>query len=104
MKLKNTLYGIRQIPRSFWKYLSNKCEACDLKQFWFYPYLFVVETVIFIVYVDDIILWGINDDNIYDMKMELQELGIDLEQEDDTASFLGVTLERDLKTVFLEMK
>ena len=84
--------------------MSNKCEACDLKQSGFYPCLFVVETVIFIVYVDNIIFWEINDDNIYDMKMELQELGIDLEQEDDTASFLGVTLERDLKTVFLEMK
>jgi hypothetical protein len=30
--------------------------------------------------------------------MQLRELGVDLEQEDDAASFLRVTLERDPKT------
>ena len=36
--------------------------------------------------------------------MQLRELGVDLEQEDDAAGFLGVTLERDPETGLLEMK
>ena len=36
--------------------------------------------------------------------MQLRELGVDLEQEDDAAGFLGVTLERDPETSLLEMK
>ncbi len=36
--------------------------------------------------------------------MQLRELGVDLEQEDDAAGFLVVTLERDPETGLLEMK
>ena len=36
--------------------------------------------------------------------MELHELGVDLEQEDDAAGFLGVTLDCDASTGLLEMK
>jgi hypothetical protein len=36
--------------------------------------------------------------------MQLPELGVDLEQEDDAAGFLGVMLERDPETNLLEMK
>ncbi len=36
--------------------------------------------------------------------MQLHDLGVDLEQEDDTAGFLGVTFEWDPETSLLEMK
>ncbi len=36
--------------------------------------------------------------------MQLRELGVNLEQEDNTAGFLGVTLEWDPETGLLEMK
>ena len=36
--------------------------------------------------------------------MYLQDLGVDLEQEDDNAGFLGVTLEKERDTGFLDMK
>ncbi len=41
---------------------------------------------------------------INDSAMQLRELGVVLEQEDDTAGFLGVTLEQDSETGLLEMK
>ena len=28
LKVKNTLYGLRHIPRAFWQYLTNKLDAC----------------------------------------------------------------------------
>ena len=41
---------------------------------------------------------------INDSAMQLREFGVDLEQEDDAAGFLGVTLERDPETSLLKMK
>ena len=38
------------------------------------------------------------------METQLRDLGVDLEQEDDAAGFLGVRLVHDSKTGLLEMK
>ena len=56
------------------------------------------------LFVDDIIFWNKDTVDINDSAMLLRELGVDLEQEDDAAGFLGVTLERDPETNLLEMK
>ena len=37
LKLKKTLYGLRQIPRVLWEYLTAKLEACGLDQSKFWP-------------------------------------------------------------------
>jgi hypothetical protein len=60
--------------------------------------------VICVVYVDDIIFWSKNTEDINSSAMQLSELGVDLEQKDNAAGFLGVTLERDPETGLLEMK
>jgi hypothetical protein len=62
------------------------------------PCLFVRTKVICAVYIDDLIFWSKDTLAINDSAMQLRELGVDLEQEDDAASFLRVTLERDPKT------
>jgi hypothetical protein len=36
--------------------------------------------------------------------MHLRELGVDLEQKDDAARFLGITMQRDPETGLLKMK
>ena len=104
LKLKKTLYGLRQSPRAFWKYITQRLETCGLEQSKFDPCLFVGEKVICVVYVDDLIFWSKDTVAINDSAMQLRELGVDLEQEDDAAGFLGVTLERDPETSLLEMK
>ncbi len=45
-----------------------------------------------IVYVDGIIFWSKDTEDINSSAMQLCELGVDLEQEDNSAEFLGVTL------------
>jgi hypothetical protein len=62
------------------------------------------EDILCVVYVDDLIFWSKDTSAINDSAMQLSELGVDLEQEDDAAGFLGVTLERDPETSLLEMK
>ena len=94
-----TLYGLRQSPRAFWKYITQKLETCGLEQSKFDPCLFVGEKVICVVYVDDLIFWSKDTVAFNDSAMQLRELVVDLEQEDDAAGFLGVTLERDPETV-----
>jgi hypothetical protein len=94
LKLKKIVYGLRQSPRAFWKYITKKLKTCGLEQSKFDPCLFIGTKVICVVYVDDLIFWRKNTLAINDSAMQLHdELGVDLEQEDDAAGFLGVTLE-----------
>lgn len=104
LKLKRTLYGLRQSPRAFWKYMVEKMEQCNMPQSEFDPCLFVGEKVICICYVDDIIFWAKDEADIHNLAMQLRDVGVDLEQEDDAAGFLGVRMERDPTTGLLEMK
>ena len=55
-------------------------KACDMHQSKFDPCLFVGEKVMCIVYVDDLIFWARDEDDIHDLAMQLRDLGVDLEQ------------------------
>ncbi len=104
LKLNKTLYGLRQSPRAFWKYITVKLEAWGIEQSKFDPCLFIGPNVICVVYVDDLIFWSKDAPQINQVAVELHELGVDLEQEDDAADFLGVILDRDASTGLLKMK
>jgi len=102
LKLCKTLYGCCQSPRAFWKYLVAKMDVCGMEQSQFDPYFFVGDHVITISYVDDILFWSKGDKHVHNLAMKLREAGVDLEQEDDAAGFLGVKIEKN-KDVLLEM-
>jgi hypothetical protein len=84
--------------------MVEKMEQCNMPQSEFDPCLFVGEKVICICYVDDIIFWAKDEADIHNLAMQLRDVGVDLEQEDDAAGFLGVRMERDPTTGLLEMK
>lgn len=104
LKLKKTLYGLRQSPRAFWKYMVERMEACGMPQSKLDPCLFVGEKVLCICYVDDLLFWAKDEKDIHNLAVQLRELGVDLEQEDDAAGFLGVRLGRTGDSGLLEMK
>ncbi len=60
--------------------------------------------MICVVYVNDLIFWSREVPQINQVAMKLQDLGIDLEKEDNAAGFLGITLDHDASTCLLEMK
>ncbi len=60
--------------------------------------------MICIVYVDNNIFWSKDTEDINSSAMQLRELGVDLEQENNAAECLGVTLEWDPETGLLNMK
>ena len=68
------------------------------------PCLFVGEKVICVCFVDDLLFWARDAEDIHKLAIRLREQGVDLEQEDDAAGFLGVRLARNNETNLLEMK
>jgi hypothetical protein len=81
-----------------------KLQQCDLEQSRFDPCLFIGTDLIYVVYVNDLNFWSKDVPLINGVAMAFRELGIDLEQEDDVAGFLGVTLDCDGPSGLLEMK
>ena len=94
LKLRKTLYGLRQSPRAFWQFLTEKLKICGLEQTTVDPCLFAGPTVICICYVDDLLFWARDPADIDRLAISLIEAGVDLEEEDDAAGFLGVHMEK----------
>ncbi len=101
--LKKTLYGLHQSPCTFWKYITEKLGNCGLPQAPFDPFLFIGEKVIAICYVADLIFCARNEKDIVELAVQLCTKGVDLEQGDDSAGFLGVHIKCDPNTGFLNM-
>ena len=95
LKLKKSLYGLRQSPRNFFQYLKSKLESCgfesndDVD-----PCLFVSDKVIALVYVDDTLLFSPKPEYIEEAMAELSASGLELQVEDSVAGFLGVHIDR----------
>ena len=81
LKLKKTLYGLRQSPRAFWEYMVERMERCGMKQSKLDPCLFVGEKVIAVCYVDDLIFWARDEADIHNIAMQLREHEVDLERD-----------------------
>ena len=48
--------------------------------------------------------WDRDKKDIHKLAMKLRKIGVDLEQEDNAAGFLGVRLNKDAETAHLELK
>ena len=102
LKLRKSLYGLRQSPKNWFLHLSQKLEAVGLKPATHIdPCLLVTSDpneppVICLVYVDDTLLYAEKDEHINRILEKLRnEHGMKLEKEDDVAGFLGVHLNKD---------
>ncbi len=60
--------------------------------------------MICVVYGNDLIFWSKDVLQINQVAMKLRKLGVDLEQDNSVAGFLGVILDCDASTNLLEMK
>ena len=92
IKLKKTIYGLHQIPRAFWNYLTKKLIASGMIFSNLDTFFFIGDKVICIVYVDNLIFREKDESDIHDLEMRLIDLGLHIEQEEDTAGFMGVNL------------
>ena len=105
LKLKRSLYGLRQSPRNFFNHLKTKLESIGFaSQTDIDPCLFVSDKVICLSHVDDALWFGPRQEYIDEAMNQLREVGMDLEKEDDVAGFLGVHLERQGTSIKLTQK
>ena len=98
LKLKRSLYGLKQSPRNFFQHLKGKLEgigftsATDVD-----PCLFISDKVICLLYVDDTLFYSPKAEYIDEVIQKLRNEDMDLEEEGDVAGFLGVHIERNIK-------
>jgi histone deacetylase 1/2 len=105
LKLKKSLYGLKQSPRNFYNFLKGKLEFVGFTQSGSDQCLFISEKVVCLVYVDDTLLFAKDMKDIDDIIAALQAAGMELEVEDDVAGFLGVHIDRrDDGTIHLTQK
>jgi hypothetical protein len=78
--------------------MVQKMTTCGMVKSELDPYLFIGNIVNAVMYVDDILMWSTHEDHIYTLGDLLRAEGVDLEEEDDAAGFLGAKLVKDSKT------
>ena len=94
LKLKKSLYGLRQAPRLWGEFLKKNLEAVGFEQAVDVDAcLFISDKVICLTYVDDTLFFAkdIQDiDDVIDLLRDQQKMTLDIE--DDVAGFLGCLL------------
>jgi histone deacetylase 1/2 len=95
-KLRRSVYGLRQSPRNFFHYLSDKLQNEGLKPSKLDPCLFIGDTVIVVIYVDDVLLYSKSADAIDSLLDNLQAAGVGIRKEGTAEGFLGVDISRDI--------
>ena len=95
LKLKKSLYGLRQAPRNHFQNCRDCLEAIGFTQaINVDPCLFISDSVICLVYVDDCLFFAKNQTDI-DTAVERLKGHFKLEVEDEVGGFLGVHIERN---------
>jgi hypothetical protein len=92
LKLKKSLYGLRQAPRNFFQYLSDHLVKHGLRQSDCDPCLFIGKDIVVIVYVDDLLLYARDDSTIDNLIAKLKKDKIWIRKEASTEGFLGVDI------------
>ena len=64
LKLKRSLYGLKQSPKDFFLHLKGKLEGIGFEQSSVDPCLFVSDKVLLIVYIDDTLLFSLKEEYI----------------------------------------
>ena len=98
LKLRRSLYGLKQSPPNFFQHLKGKLEAVGLhSQDHVDPCLFMSDKVIMLVYVDNTLFYSPRKEWIDEAIQQIKQQALELEIEDRFAGFLGVHIQRDDK-------
>jgi hypothetical protein len=96
LKLKKSLYGLKQSPRNFFLHLKQKLHSIGFQtNEEVDPCLFVSDKVVCLVYVDDTLFYSSRQEYIDEVIQRLRNAEMDLEVEGTVAGFLGVHIDRN---------
>ena len=95
LKLRRSLYGLRQSPKNFYDHLKERLESIGFRQSKCDSCLFLKGDVTCLVYVDDCLFFSRTKELLDDTLTDLKDADMELSREDDVAGFLGVLLTRN---------
>ncbi len=78
LKLKRTLYGLRQAPRYFFKYFTERLIKQGLTSSEFNPCLLFSSSLIVIIFVNDILIYGKSEAKIVEFinRMKTEDIAL----------------------------
>jgi hypothetical protein len=90
LKLRKSLYGLKQSPRNFFHHLRGKLHDVGPTSSTSDPCLFISDKVIALLYVDDTLFFSPKQEYIDEILLKLKAKGLYLNIKEDVAGFLGV--------------
>ena len=106
LKLNNSLYGLKQAPKTFYEKLRDGLLERGFVQSMIDPCLFMKQDMICVIYVDDTIITGLDEQAIQDLITSLgvadeeQVHTFELRDESEVGAFLGIQIERQSNDSF----
>ncbi len=104
LKLKRTLYGLKQAPGYFFEYLTERLIKHGFTALKYDPCLFMSKSLMVIIYVDDILIYGKEDKNINDFIEQIKGEDVALHREGTAKGYLGVDIQYDNDTITLKQE
>jgi hypothetical protein len=104
LRLKRTLYGLKQSPRYFFEYITERLVKQNLHASKFDPCLFMNDSLIIIIYVDDILIYARTEVEIDSLIERLKNDDIALHKEGTAEGYLGVDIQRDGNNIILKQE
>ena len=99
MKLNKSIYGRDKSPLYLHNNLRGNVEARYFKPIHLYPCMFYRRDMIELIYVYDLLFFGPDQDEIYEVIKELEDTGISLTVEEDVYDLLWVEVYNDNNSV-----
>ena len=100
MKLKKSLYGLKQSPRTFYQHLSKSLQNRGWTVSSIDPCLFMKKDMVCVIYVDDTIFAGPTQEMIdaevklLGIKQNNEEHPLEFRDEGELSAFLGIKIEQ----------
>lgn len=106
-QLHKSIYGLKQSPRAWHAKLSTALEALSFRRSSADSSLYVrlgsVDKLVVLIYVDDLIITGNNNDSIAQLKMQLQQK-FPIKDLGSLKYFLGIEMATSSKGLFLNQR
>jgi hypothetical protein len=96
LKLRTSLYGLKQSPRNFFHHLRGKLHDVGFTSSSSDPCLFISDKVIALVYVDETLFFSPKQEYIDELLLKLEAKCLDPNIEEDVAGFLRVHVGKNL--------
>jgi hypothetical protein len=94
LKLKKNIYGQKQAGRVWNSFLVDKLTSIGFTTSLIDDFIFFRGDITFMVYVDDGIFLGSDDLQLQEVIKEIQNLGLNIEDQGHPAGYVGVNIKK----------